>query len=114
MAERVEPDIAADEHTTLVGFLDYYRATLAVKAAGLTDAAAATASCPPSILTISGLVRHMTEVERHWYRRHLAGEDAPPMYYTDEAPDDDLVLFTSAADRFPEVAVLAREVEGRR
>lgn len=36
-----------------------------------------------------GLVRHMAEVERGWFRRTLAGEDAPPLYYSDVDPDGD-------------------------
>lgn len=90
MVERVEPEFATDERTTLVEFLRYYRDSLEMKTEGLSDAAAATASCPPSILTLTGLVRHMTEVERNWFRRCFAGEDAPPVYYTQEQPDGDL------------------------
>jgi uncharacterized damage-inducible protein DinB len=89
---RVDPALAADERTTLVEFLDYYRASLAIKAHGLDDVQAATASCPPSILTITGLVRHMAEVERSWFQRTFVGRDAPPIWYTAERPDGDLDL----------------------
>ncbi len=41
----------------------------------------------PSTLTLMGLVRHMAEVERSWYRRVLADEDADPIHYSDENPD---------------------------
>jgi len=88
--ERVDPEYAADERTTLVQFLDYYRESLHLKAAGLSDAQAATASCPPSILTITGLIRHMTEVERNWFRRCFRGEAVPPLYYDEEHLDADL------------------------
>jgi uncharacterized damage-inducible protein DinB len=88
--ERVDPDWAPDERTVLVQFLQWHRATLELKTHGLSDAAAATASCPPSILTLTGLVRHLAEVERNWFRRCFAGEDAPPLFYTDESPDGDL------------------------
>jgi hypothetical protein len=100
VVERVEPDDASDERTTLEQFLRYYRDTLEMKADGVSDAAAATMSCPPSILTITGLVRHMTEVERNWFRRCFAGEDAAPIYYSDERPDGDLEVEpdTSLAD----------------
>ena len=50
-----------------------------LKTEGLSDAAAATPSCPPSILTLTGLVRHMTEVERNWFRRCFAGEPLLPI-----------------------------------
>jgi hypothetical protein len=88
--ERVEPKFATDERTMLVEFLNYYRDSLELKSEGLSDAAAATASCPPSILTITGLFRHMTEVERNWFRRCFAADDVPPEYYSEERPDGDL------------------------
>lgn len=56
-----------------------HRATLAGRCAGLDDAAASTASVEPSALTLTGLVQHATEVERSWFRRTSAGEDAPPL-----------------------------------
>ncbi len=59
------------------------------KAEGIDDAAARTATCPPSDLTITGLVRHMAEVERSWFRRGIAGENAAPIYYSDDDPDGD-------------------------
>jgi hypothetical protein len=92
MAERIDPHMNPDERTALWEFLRYYRDTLELKTVGLTDAQAATASCPPSILTLTGLVRHMAEVERNWFRRVFRGEDAGPLYYSDERPDGDLDL----------------------
>ena len=74
----------------LTAFLDYYRASLLLKLEGLDDAEARTASVPPSILTLTGLVRHMSEVERAWFQRWMLDADAPPIYYTDERPDGDL------------------------
>jgi hypothetical protein len=35
---------------------------------------------PPSTLTLLGLVRHMAEVERTWFRRVIAGEDIPLLW----------------------------------
>lgn len=74
------PLLNADERTTLEGWLDFHRATLAVKCAGLTDEQAATVSVPPSELTLTGLVQHMAEVERNWFRRVLAGEQVPHIH----------------------------------
>jgi len=71
---RPEPPLAGDERVTLRGFLDYHRATLAWKCDGLTDEDLRRASMPPSTLTLLGLVRHMAEVERHWFRRVVGGE----------------------------------------
>jgi hypothetical protein len=43
----------------------------------------------PSELSLLGLVRHMAEVERRWFRNSMAGQDAPPHYYSDTEPDGD-------------------------
>jgi Protein of unknown function (DUF664) len=83
--ERPLPPLNADERTTLESWLDFHRATLAMKCEGLDDEQAAVASVPPSGFTLTGLVQHMAEVERNWFRRVLAGEQAPPIY--DPQPD---------------------------
>lgn len=57
--------------------LDFHRATLAMKVQGLNDAQLRQRATPPSTLSLLGLVRHMAEVERTWFRRTLAGEDVP-------------------------------------
>jgi uncharacterized damage-inducible protein DinB len=87
--ERVEPPLVAAERAMLDAWLDYHRATLAVKCEGLTDDQLRARAVPPSILSLLGLVRHMGEVERSWFRRVLGGEQAPPRYYSDENPDGD-------------------------
>jgi hypothetical protein len=78
-----------DERPVLLGYLDYHRAVLARKAEGITDEQARLAACPPSELTLLGLIRHLTDVERGWFRRSLVAEDAPPIYYDDVDPDGD-------------------------
>ncbi|MFD3586915.1 DinB family protein [Streptomyces sp. NPDC058683] len=85
--ERRMPAFDADEHAMLEGWLEFHRQTLAMKCAGLTDAQLAIASVEPSPLSLMGLVRHMADVERSWYRRVLAGETAPPLYWSEEEPD---------------------------
>ncbi|MET8009029.1 DinB family protein [Streptomyces sp. NPDC005271] len=87
--ERREVSRTADERTSLEEWLDFHRATLAVKCEGLDDKQLREASAPPSELTLLGLVRHMAEVERAWFRRVLAQEDVPPIWYSDEDPDGD-------------------------
>jgi hypothetical protein len=87
--ERVEAPLIADERTMLDTWLDYHRATLRMKCSGLTDAQLKLRSAEPSTLSLLGLVRHMTEVERSWFRRTIAGEAAPPLYYSRERPDGD-------------------------
>ncbi|MGW2821330.1 DinB family protein [Streptomyces sp. NPDC001443] len=90
--ERREPDQDADERTMLEGWLDYHRQTLAVKCEGLTDEQLRTAAVPPSELSLMGLVRHMAEVERNWFRRVLTGDDPGPIYYSKEDPDGEFHL----------------------
>jgi uncharacterized damage-inducible protein DinB len=75
-----EPSLVGDERETLAGFLDWHRATLEWKCAGLTDEQLRRQSSPPSTLSLLGLVRHMAEVERAWFRRVLAGEDVGLVY----------------------------------
>ena len=78
--ERPLPPLNTDERTTLESWLEFHRATLAIKCEGLDDEQAAAASVPPSGFTLTGLVQHMAEVERNWFLRVLAGEQAPPIY----------------------------------
>jgi len=61
----------------LAAWLDFHRATLARKCEELTDEQLGLRSVPPSSLSLLGLVRHMAEVERGWFRQVLAGEDIP-------------------------------------
>lgn len=77
---RVEPPTQANERTTLIGFLRWQRATLELKCSGLDAADLARRSVPPSTMSLLGLVRHMAEVERNWFRRFMAGQDAPPYF----------------------------------
>jgi uncharacterized damage-inducible protein DinB len=79
----------ADERTTLMAFIDYQRAVLARKLEGLSEEQARMEACPPSDLTLIGLVRHMADVERSWFRRGLLAEDASPIFYGDAHPDGD-------------------------
>jgi len=67
------PPLNADERTTVESWLDFHRATLAMKCEGLDDKQAAAASVPPSGFTLTGLVQHLAEVERYWFGHHLAG-----------------------------------------
>ena len=84
--ERPVPPLNTDERTTLESWLDFHRVTLAMKCEGLDDEQAGT-PVPPSALTLTGLVQHMAEVERNWFRRVLAGEQAPPIYDPQADPD---------------------------
>ena len=78
--DRPLPPPIADERATLEGFLDYHRATLLWKCAGLTDAQLRTRAVEPSSMSLLGLVRHLHDVEQTWFLRRLAGRDIAPKY----------------------------------
>jgi uncharacterized damage-inducible protein DinB len=82
----VEP---VDERSTLVEFLRRYRLTLEMKCAGLDPEQLARRSVQPSTMSLLGLIRHMAEVECSWFRRIMAGQDAPSLYCTDQDRDGD-------------------------
>ena len=86
---RSEPPYILDERPMLEAWLEFHRTTLLMKCEGLDDSARKARPIPSSKLSLHGLVRHMAEVERSWFRRRFAALDAPPIYYTDEDPDGD-------------------------
>jgi len=105
---RTDPPTQGDERATLVGFLRWQRDTLELKCAGLDAADLARRGVPPSTLSLLGLVRHMADVERAWFRRVMAGQDAPPHFYSDAEPDGDF----DGAVPDPQVATEAWAVWG--
>lgn len=78
-----------NERDTILGFLAQYRKDLIDKSNGLSDEQARMTSVPPSDLTLMGLIRHMAEVERHWFRKILVGEKAPSLFCLDSHPTGD-------------------------
>jgi hypothetical protein len=86
---RVCPPRAGDERSTLLGYLDYQRETLARKCEGLTPDQLARRSISPSELSLLGLVRHLSEVEQRWFQTRLGGLDVADIYFTDADPDGD-------------------------
>ncbi|HYT09998.1 MAG TPA: DinB family protein [Mycobacteriales bacterium] len=107
--DRTEPPLIADERTLLDGFLDYHRQTLLWKCAELTDDQMRERSVPPSQLSLHGLVRHLADVERSWFRQRFAGEDLPDLFYTEDNPDEDF-LDTADADVAADLAAFQAEV----
>jgi hypothetical protein len=89
MTDRIDPPYRADERAMLDNWLEFHRATLAWKCDGLTDEQLRERAVPPSSMSLIGLVRHMAEVERNWFRRVLSDEDAPGLYFSDDDPDGD-------------------------
>jgi uncharacterized damage-inducible protein DinB len=86
---RTEAPFAGSERDTLTGFLGWYRGTLDLKCSGLDAAGLARRPVPSSSLSLLGIVRHMADVERSWFRRVMAGQDAPPRFYSPEDRDGD-------------------------
>ena len=78
--QQLEPSLVGSERETLLGFLDWHRATLEHKCSGLSDEQLRLPASPPSTLSLLGLVRHMAEVERSWFRRVIGGEDVGLVY----------------------------------
>lgn len=110
---RPEPPLAADEISTLLGFLDYQRATLRWKTSGLTSEQLG-ATVAASQITLGGLLKHLAFVEDLWFSRWLHGHERGASWDTadwDADPDWDwhsaaldppealITLWTAAVDR---------------
>jgi uncharacterized damage-inducible protein DinB len=98
---RPEPPLAGDEAATLLGYLDYHRATLAWKCSGL-DAVGLAATVGPSPMTLGGLLKHMAYVEQQWFTQRLHGLDPEPPWDTVDWSADPDWEWHSAADDTPE------------
>jgi uncharacterized damage-inducible protein DinB len=117
MSEPVTPlpgrkAFAEDERAVLLGYLTYHRTVLARKAEGVSDAQARRAASPPSALTLLGLIRHMTDVERWWFRRVQLAEDVPPLFDDDEEwhLPPDATLADALAAYWDEISVIDRHL----
>ena len=109
--DRADPPPVAGERESLDSWLDFHRATLLMKCQGLTGEQLARRAVPPSSLSLLGLVRHMAEVERAWFRRRFAGHaELDYLYCSDEFPDGDFD-FAGAASAEADLAALTRECE---
>jgi uncharacterized damage-inducible protein DinB len=88
---RIEPPFAeTDERALLTGFLDFHRGTLEWKCAGLTDEQLRTRSVATADITLLGMLRHLAEVERYWFREVWAAERfETALYGNTDDPDED-------------------------
>jgi uncharacterized damage-inducible protein DinB len=110
---RPEPPIAADEIATLLGFLDYQRATLAWKCAGL-DPAGLRATVGASSMTLGGLLKHLALVEDSWFSRSLYARDRqPPFDAVDWKADPDWEWHTAAEDSPEQLLALWQDAVAR-
>jgi len=95
----IAPDVERSEHyparrneperEMLRAWLDWHRATLLRKCAGLDATQLTRRAVPPSSLSLLGLVRHMSDTERGWVRQAFRGQSIPDLYYRSDAPDAD-------------------------
>ena len=104
---RIDEPLTGPERGILEGFLDWHRSTLLWKCTGLTAEQLAQQSVPPSNLSLLGIVRHMADVERAWFRIRFRGEPLPRLYdYEDAAfehadparAEADFAAFTAECD----------------
>jgi uncharacterized damage-inducible protein DinB len=110
---RTRPPLAADEAATLLGFLDFQRATLAWKCAGL-DAAGLKATVGASSMTLGGMLKHLAFVEDVWCSRRLHGHDRQPPWDTvDWAADPDWDWHSAAADSPEQLLALWEDAVAR-
>ncbi len=111
--ERTPPRRQLAEREALEAWLDYHRETLMWKCAGLRGEQLKQRAVPPSALSLLGLVRHMIEVERWWFRVHAADQDMPMPYSSGDDKDAD---FNEVDDADPETDLEAfrREIAAAR
>ena len=103
---RPEPPVAADETATLLGFLDYQRATFAWKCSGL-DSAGLQTRIAASTMTLGGMLKHLALVEDGWFSRSLHGNDyQPPWDSIDWKTDRDWEWDSAASDSPEELRAL--------
>ncbi len=110
---RPEPPDQGDELSTVVGFLDFLRATLAWKCRGV-DADGLRATIASSTMTLGGLLKHMAFVEDYWLSVRLGGNDPAAVWAevdweadpdwdwnsaADDSPDELLDLWGAAVER---------------
>ena len=102
---RREPPYLLGERAMLEAWLEFHRRTLLLKCEGLDDAARKARPVPTSRLSLHGLVRHMAEVERNWFRRTLERQPRLPPIWIDPAVEDSELVPLDDADWEADVAL---------
>lgn len=86
---RVPLPLVGDERSILAAVLDWHRQTLELKCSGIPPERLSEKNIPPSGMSLHGLIRHLAEMERWWFRQQFAGEDVPHLYYSNADPNHD-------------------------
>jgi uncharacterized damage-inducible protein DinB len=107
---RVETPRYGDERSQVDAWLDFHRDTLLIKCAGLTAQQLKLRAAEPSQLTLLGLVRHMADAERYWFRRQFAAAPLTAIYWDDRSD----FMAIDEADPDADFATYAAEVQAAR
>jgi uncharacterized damage-inducible protein DinB len=111
---RQEPAYILDDRPMLEAWLEFHRTTLLLKGEGLDDAGRKRRPVETSLLSLHGLLRHMAEVERNWFRRVLLRQpETPPIWYDPAVEDSELVPLDDA-DWEADVAAWEAECDASR
>jgi uncharacterized damage-inducible protein DinB len=111
---RTEPTFLLGERDMLEQWLEFHRVTLVLKCEGLDDVARKARPVATSKLSLHGLVRHMAEVERNWFRRVLLREPETPSIWYDDAVEDSELVPLDDADWESDLAAFHAECEASR
>ncbi len=111
---RTEPPFVLPERAMLEGWLDFHRTTLLLKCEGLDGAGRKSRPVPTSKLSLHGLVRHMAEVERGWFRRVLLRDEFAATLWRDPAVEDSELVPLHDADWATDVAAWQAECDDSR
>jgi uncharacterized damage-inducible protein DinB len=111
---RVEPPYILEDRDMLERWLDFHRMTLLLKCEGLDDASRKRRPVETSLLSLHGLVRHMSEVERNWFRRTLLRDPSAPYIYCEDGTDDRELFPLDDADWETDLAIWQAECEASR
>jgi uncharacterized damage-inducible protein DinB len=93
--DRPWPPTAGNELDTLLGFLDYQRATFAWKCSGLSDDQLRIA-LPPTSMTLGGMLKHLASAEDAWFTNVVSRQPMPEPWASHDTDADEDWSWTSA------------------
>ena len=111
---RQEPSYLLGEREMLEAWLEFHRTTLLLKCEGMTDEGRKSRPVSTSNLSLHGLVRHMAEVERSWFRRTLLREPDTPYLWRDPANEDSDMVPLDAVEWDADLALWQAECDASR